>query len=212
MPINNLFKSYGTFQIRSILFTFPLFCDSVQCAHVLRIHDILGWIRIRIWIRGSMPRTNGSGSCFFRHWPSQDAYYFLKVHIHHFQSYKVKKKSQSSRNQGFSYFSCLVIEGSRRLKNMWIRWIRIRNTDLRYGTLKDLVSGIRSDQITNNKGSWSGSSNLKFDKRTPEPVLEHHEGSMRIYADPVPQHCYHPNYPAHSFKNVWWRPLRLFSL
>ncbi len=42
---------------------------------VLRIHDILGWIRIRIWIRGSMPLTNGSGSgtCYFRHWPSQDA-------------------------------------------------------------------------------------------------------------------------------------------
>ncbi len=25
---------------------------------VLRIHDILGWIWIRIWIRGSMPLTN----------------------------------------------------------------------------------------------------------------------------------------------------------
>jgi hypothetical protein len=32
---------------------------------VLRIHDILGWVRIRI--RGSMPLTNGSGSCYFRH-------------------------------------------------------------------------------------------------------------------------------------------------
>ncbi len=30
---------------------------------VLRIHDILRWIRI--WIRGSMPLTNGSGSCYF---------------------------------------------------------------------------------------------------------------------------------------------------
>ncbi len=29
---------------------------------VLRIHDILVWIRIRIQIRGSMPLTNGSGS------------------------------------------------------------------------------------------------------------------------------------------------------
>jgi hypothetical protein len=29
---------------------------------VLRIHDILVWIQIRIWIRGSMPLTNGSGS------------------------------------------------------------------------------------------------------------------------------------------------------
>ncbi len=36
---------------------------------VLRIHDILGWIRIRIL--GSMPLTNGSGSCYIRHWPSR---------------------------------------------------------------------------------------------------------------------------------------------
>ncbi len=42
---------------------------------VLRIHDILGWIRIRI--RGPMHLTNGSGSgfgsgsCYFRQWPSR---------------------------------------------------------------------------------------------------------------------------------------------
>ncbi len=34
---------------------------------VFRIHDIL----VRIRIRGSMPLTNGSGSCYFRHWPSR---------------------------------------------------------------------------------------------------------------------------------------------
>jgi hypothetical protein len=34
---------------------------------VLRIHDILGWIRIS----GYMPLTNGSGSCYFRHWPAR---------------------------------------------------------------------------------------------------------------------------------------------
>ncbi len=38
---------------------------------VFRIHDILGWIRIRI--RGSMPLTNGSGcgsgSFYAYHWP-----------------------------------------------------------------------------------------------------------------------------------------------
>jgi hypothetical protein len=41
---------------------------------VLRIQDILVWIRIRIWIRGSMPLPIGSGfgsgcgsgSCYFR--------------------------------------------------------------------------------------------------------------------------------------------------
>ncbi len=122
----------------------------------LGIHDILVWIRI--WIRGSMPLTNGSGSgfgsCYFRHWPSrckQKANLFLKVfglsllkvHLHNFSKIKVKKKSQSSRNRGFPYYFCLVIEGSgsgsipltngsgsgsRSPKNIRIRWIRTRNT------------------------------------------------------------------------------------
>jgi hypothetical protein len=34
-----------------------------SCIAVFRIHDNLVWIRIR----GSMPLTNGSGSCYFRH-------------------------------------------------------------------------------------------------------------------------------------------------
>ncbi len=72
------------------------------------------------------------------------AYYFLTVQSQHFSKKNVKKKSQSSRNQGFSYYFCLVIEGSgsgsrpltngsgsRRLKNIRIR-IRIRNTASKY--------------------------------------------------------------------------------
>jgi hypothetical protein len=67
---------------------------------VLRIHDMLVWIRIR----RSMPVTNGSwsglGSGFrFRNWPSRcqqktdflksfSDYYFLKVHLHHFSKIK----------------------------------------------------------------------------------------------------------------------------
>ncbi len=49
------------------------FCFHGLLQSVLRIHDILGWIRIR----GSKPLTNGSwsgfgsGSCYFRHWPSR---------------------------------------------------------------------------------------------------------------------------------------------
>ncbi len=60
---------------------------------------------------------------------------------------KSQKESQNSRNQGFSYYFCMMIEGSGsgsragsgsiplisgsgygswRPKNMWIRWIRIR--------------------------------------------------------------------------------------
>ncbi len=76
--------------------------------------------------------TNGSGSCYFFHWPSRhqkntifSAYYFLNVHLH-------------SRNQDFSHYFCLMIEGSgyvppnkgsgsKRPKN---KRIRIRNTTL----------------------------------------------------------------------------------
>ncbi len=41
------------------------------------------------------------------------AYYFLKLHVHHFSKIKVIKMSQNSRNQGFSYSFWLVMEGSR---------------------------------------------------------------------------------------------------
>jgi hypothetical protein len=71
---------------------FPPGCDKA----VVRIHGILVWIRIR----GSMPLTNrsgfGSGYCYFRHC-LQDAN---------------KKKSQNNRNQGISYYFCMIIEGS----------------------------------------------------------------------------------------------------
>jgi hypothetical protein len=71
------------------------------------------------------------------------AFYFLKVHVHNFSKIKSQKESQNRRNQGFSYYFCMMIEGfgsgsihltsgsepgSGRPKNMWIRWIRIRNT------------------------------------------------------------------------------------
>jgi hypothetical protein len=124
---------------------------------VLRIHDILRWIRIRIRIRGSMPLTNGSGSGFgsgsririllfssltFK-MPAKNkflntifsAYYFLKLHLHHFSKIKSQKESENNRNQGISYYFCMMIEGSipltsgsrsGRPKNMWIWWIRIR--------------------------------------------------------------------------------------
>jgi hypothetical protein len=68
------------------------------------MHDIL------VWIRGSMPLTNGSefgsGSCYFRHRPSrrQQKTNWKKsafLHLHHFLKIKVKKKPQNSRNQGF---------------------------------------------------------------------------------------------------------------
>jgi hypothetical protein len=45
----------------------------------------------------------------------------LKVHLHHFSKIKSQKESQNSRNQGFSYYFCMLIEGSGRPENMWIR-------------------------------------------------------------------------------------------
>jgi hypothetical protein len=67
------------------------------------------------------------------------AYYFLKVHLHHFSKIKSQKEPQNSRNQGFYYYFCMMIEGSGsgsisltsgsgsgRPKTMCIR---IRNTD-----------------------------------------------------------------------------------
>ncbi len=72
------------------------------------------------------------------------AFYYLKVHLHHFSKIKSKKESQNSRNQRFSYYFCLMIEGSgsgsipltngfririRRIR-IWLR-IRIRNTAIR---------------------------------------------------------------------------------
>jgi hypothetical protein len=39
------------------------------------------------------------------------AYYFLKVHLHHFSKKNVKKVKKS-RNQGFSYYFCMMIEAS----------------------------------------------------------------------------------------------------
>jgi hypothetical protein len=55
--------------------------------------------------------------------------YFVKVYLHHFSKIKGQKESQNSRNQGFSYYFCMMIEGSGRLKNMWRIRIRIHNTD-----------------------------------------------------------------------------------
>jgi hypothetical protein len=105
----------------------------------------------RIRIRGSMPLTNGSGSCYLVidlqdankkiiFLKSLSASYFLRVDTSFFQDKKSKRSYKT-----VSHYFCLLIEGtgpgsgsvpipltkgsgSGRPKNMWIRWIRIRNT------------------------------------------------------------------------------------
>jgi hypothetical protein len=71
---------------------------------------------------------------------------FLRYIYIIFQRYKVIKKSQNSRNQCFSYYFCLMIEGSGsgKPKNIWIHWIkiriRIRNTAVRNYVHKTLFA------------------------------------------------------------------------
>jgi hypothetical protein len=36
----------------------------------------------------------------------------MKVHIHHFPKIKSQEESQNSMNQGFSYYFCMMTEGS----------------------------------------------------------------------------------------------------
>jgi hypothetical protein len=79
------------------------------------------------------------------------AYYFLKLHLHHFSKIKSQKESQNSTiiEGSGSRAGSGSGSGSWRPKNMWICWIRIRirntgvNCDLSsgpYGLLAVMVS------------------------------------------------------------------------
>ena len=69
-----------------------------------------------------------SGSCYFRHWPwrCQQKTNFLtqffllltfwRYILHFFSKIKSQKDSQKSMIQGFSYFFCMMIEGSIRIR------------------------------------------------------------------------------------------------
>jgi hypothetical protein len=46
----------------------------------------------------------------------------MYVHLHHFSKIKGQKTSQNSRNQGFSYYIGLMIEGSGSIP--WYFWIQ----------------------------------------------------------------------------------------
>ncbi len=110
-----------------------------------------------LWLMDPDPDP-GSGSCYFRHWPSRcqqktnflTQFFFIITFWRYiyiiFLKIKSPKESQNSRNQGFSYYFWMMIEGSEsgsipltsgsgsgswRPKNMWIRWIRIHNTAMK---------------------------------------------------------------------------------
>ncbi len=144
---------------------------------MLRIHDILVWIRIRIRIRGSIPLANGSGSgsCYFHHWPSRrqqkttlkksfSAHYFLKAYLHNFL--KIKSQKDVTKQYKSRVFLLILLNdpgsgstpltngngsGSRRPK---IIWFRIRNTG--HNTVLSIPP------FCNKKTAWQASKSFFF--------------------------------------------------
>jgi hypothetical protein len=134
----------------------------------LRIHDILGWIRI--WIRGSILLTNGSRSgcrsCYFRHWPSQNANkklitkIFLLITSWRYMYIIFKDKKQSKRShkaEGINVFLTFLL-GDRRIQigirihtsDWWIRiWIQEpqKHVDPDSDPTATLVKSIRESAI-----------------------------------------------------------------
>ncbi len=94
------------------------------------------------------------------------AYYFLQVHLHHF-----------SRNQGFSYYFCMMTEGSGRPKNMWIR-IRIRNTDHMQCCGSGFLCLSWSGSVL---GSGSGSISKEIDKNLQRNLISTHKKGFCNY-------------------------------
>ncbi len=95
-----------------------------------------------VWIRGSMPLNNGwgSGSCYFRPWPTRrqqktnlkKSFFFclllLKVNLHNFS--KIKSPKEAKKQYESRFFLLFSLEGSGsipltsgtgsgRPKNMW---------------------------------------------------------------------------------------------
>ncbi len=80
---------------------------SLKPEPVFRIHDILVWIRNLLFssLTFKMPAKNKFFNTIF------SACYFLKVHWHYLSKIKSQRESQN-RIQGFSYYFCMIIEGS----------------------------------------------------------------------------------------------------
>jgi hypothetical protein len=92
--------------------------------HDPRIRNTYLRIRLQILLCLSVADRKPTKNKFFQ---SFIAYCFLKVHLYQsFKDKKSKKKSQISKNQGFSYFFSLLMEGS--------GTVQIMNGSLSYGS------------------------------------------------------------------------------
>ena len=119
------------------LFNLPISYLSIQCSGSMTFWGESGSADPCFWLMDPDPAIfvidlqDASKKQIFN---TNSAYYFLKVHLHHFSKIKCKNESQNRRNQGFSYYFYMMIEGSEsgsipltsgsgsgRPKNMWIR-------------------------------------------------------------------------------------------
>ncbi len=105
-------------EIRRRFNSFSLLGEYTKCLFLVSVVDCD--ILVRIHIRGSVPRNNGSGSCYFcqtfkmatnKFFSKFFCLLFLILHYIIFQRWKVIKKSQSSRNQDF--FILLLLDDRR---------------------------------------------------------------------------------------------------
>ncbi len=121
--------------------------------------------------------TNGSGSFYFHYWPSwwqqkiNLKKVFYRLLFKDSSTSFFKKKTQNSGNQSFSYYFCLMIEGSgsipltngsgsRRPKNMWIR---IRNTGFFYTfsvKVENIYRLLLFNFVSISNQKWFGSSQV----------------------------------------------------
>ncbi len=106
-------------------------CMTHKFSNITSMHWVFVWnksIFIYYFIYSTLPPKTNFNTFF-------SAYYPLKVHLHHFSKIKSQKESQNSKNQGFSYYFCMMIEGSgsgsMRTKNIWIRNTSFHNTAAR---------------------------------------------------------------------------------
>jgi hypothetical protein len=112
LPVKNFFKTKESGCLHGC-YSYP------QCSGSTTFLRGSGSADPCLWLMDPDP-DHGSGSCNFCHWPWQQkifyticfACYFLKVHLHYFSKTKSQKESQNSRIQGFSYYFCMMIEGS----------------------------------------------------------------------------------------------------
>ena len=110
MPKSQLFRAWPTASSETQWNLRGLQIKQCWIKSVLRIHDILVWIRIH-------------GSCYFLHWPSRGQqktifktrfFYFLLFEgtFSSFFKEKSHKEVTTMVESRFSYYFCLVIKGS----------------------------------------------------------------------------------------------------